>query len=158
MYIDCINHDLNHNIITMSKIHQMKQHNILIAVTGSVATIKLQHIIEAIKTTYPDGILSFQIIATTAAQHFFKAGTFNETKASNPSIDLLEECYHDKYICGYPLFVDADEYRLWNGRSDPVLHIWLRKWADILVVAPLSANTLAKMANGLADNLIVFFG
>ena len=40
------------------------------------------------------------------------------------------------------------------GRGDPVLHIELRKWADICLVAPLSANTLAKLALGLADNLL----
>lgn len=39
-------------------------------------------------------------------------------------------------------------------RGDPVLHIELRKWADICLIAPLSANTLAKIANGLADNLL----
>lgn len=37
---------------------------------------------------------------------------------------------------------------------DPVLHIELRKWADVLVVAPCTANTLAKLAGGLADNLL----
>lgn len=31
----------------------------------------------------------------------------------------------------------------------------LRKWADFMVIAPLSANTLAKLANGLCDNLLV---
>lgn len=31
----------------------------------------------------------------------------------------------------------------------------LRDWADMLLVAPLSANTLAKLANGLCDNLVV---
>ena len=31
----------------------------------------------------------------------------------------------------------------------------LRKWADLMLVAPLSANTLAKLANGLCDNLVV---
>ena len=35
-----------------------------------------------------------------------------------------------------------------------MLHIELRKWADILVIAPLSANTLAKVSNGLSDNLL----
>ena len=33
-----------------------------------------------------------------------------------------------------------------------MLHIDLRKWADLLVIAPLSANSLAKMAQGLCDN------
>jgi hypothetical protein len=31
----------------------------------------------------------------------------------------------------------------------------LRKWADVFVIAPLDANTLAKLANGLCDNLLV---
>jgi phosphopantothenoylcysteine decarboxylase len=39
-------------------------------------------------------------------------------------------------------------------RDDPVLHIELRRWADLLVVAPLDANTLAKLAYGLSDNLL----
>ena len=42
----------------------------------------------------------------------------------------------------------------YQGRGDPVLHIELRKWADLLVIAPLSANTLGKLSNGLADNLL----
>jgi len=37
--------------------------------------------------------------------------------------------------------------------GDPILHIELRRWADIVLVAPCSANTLAKIANGLTDNL-----
>ncbi|XP_027513395.1 phosphopantothenoylcysteine decarboxylase isoform X3 [Corapipo altera] len=43
---------------------------------------------------------------------------------------------------------------LWKGRSDPVLHIELRRWADLMLVAPLDANTLAKVANGICDNLL----
>lgn len=50
-------------------------------------------------------------------------------------------------ICSHP--------QLWNGRSDPVLHIELRRWADLMLVAPLDANTLAKLANGICDNLLV---
>ncbi|XP_025066343.1 phosphopantothenoylcysteine decarboxylase isoform X3 [Alligator sinensis] len=43
---------------------------------------------------------------------------------------------------------------LWKDRSDPVLHIDLRRWADLMLVAPLDANTLAKIANGICDNLL----
>ena len=54
-----------------------------------------------------------------------------------------------------PLFRDADE---WAGpryrRDDPVLHIAFRNWADLLIVAPLDANTLAKFALGLSDNFL----
>ncbi|OCB87739.1 flavo protein [Sanghuangporus baumii] len=37
--------------------------------------------------------------------------------------------------------------------GDPILHIELRRWADVVLIAPCSANTLAKMAGGLCDNL-----
>ena len=36
----------------------------------------------------------------------------------------------------------------------PPPHAELRRWADVYVVAPLSANSLAKLANGLCDNLV----
>jgi phosphopantothenoylcysteine decarboxylase len=38
--------------------------------------------------------------------------------------------------------------------GDPVLHVDLRDWADVLVVAPLSAHTLAKLASGLCDDTL----
>jgi len=38
--------------------------------------------------------------------------------------------------------------------GDEVLHIELTRWTDALLVAPLSANTAAKVANGLRDNLV----
>ncbi|HEU5115610.1 MAG TPA: flavoprotein, partial [Isosphaeraceae bacterium] len=54
-----------------------------------------------------------------------------------------------------PLFRDADE---WPGarysRGQPVLHIELRKWAEIYVVAPLDAHSLGRFALGLSDNLV----
>jgi phosphopantothenoylcysteine decarboxylase len=39
--------------------------------------------------------------------------------------------------------------------GDPILHIELRRWADIVLVAPCSANTAAKIAGGICDNLAV---
>lgn len=36
-----------------------------------------------------------------------------------------------------------------------MIHIDLRKWADILLIAPLDANTLAKISHGICDNLLV---
>ena len=52
------------------------------------------------------------------------------------------------------LFTDSDEWTAWSAMGDPVLHIELRKWADVMLVAPLSANTLAKLTTGLCDNLL----
>ena len=56
------------------------------------------------------------------------------------------------------VYVDSDEWNLktinLGGRFPPVLHIDLRSWADALVIAPLSANTLSKLATGACDNLL----
>ncbi|MED6134280.1 hypothetical protein PIB30_035550 [Stylosanthes scabra] len=48
---------------------------------------------------------------------------------------------------------DSDQWVFWqrNGRG---LHVELQKWADIMVIFPLSANTIAKMLGGLCDNLL----
>lgn len=54
---------------------------------------------------------------------------------------------------GYPYLTDKDEWESWKEEQS-VLHIELRKKASALVLAPLSANTLAKMANGICDNLL----
>jgi phosphopantothenoylcysteine decarboxylase len=50
-------------------------------------------------------------------------------------------------------YTDNSEWRTWQD-SSKVLHIELRKWADVFVIAPLSANTLGKIANGMCDNLV----
>lgn len=47
--------------------------------------------------------------------------------------------------------VYQDEF---SGSGDPIHHISLAEWADLCVIAPLSANSLAKIAHGLADNLL----
>lgn len=52
------------------------------------------------------------------------------------------------------LVAPDDEWQAWNRMGDPVLHIELRDWADILVIAPLSAHTLAKVAAGLCDDTL----
>ena len=57
--------------------------------------------------------------------------------------------------CPLAVLRDCDEWADYRRvGQDPVLHIELRKWADGLLVAPCSANTLAKLAGGLADNLL----
>ena len=57
------------------------------------------------------------------------------------------------FITNYLCFIHC---QLWQARGDPVLHIDLRRWADICVIAPLDANTLAKIASGICDNLLVW--
>lgn len=100
---------------------------VLLGCTGSVATIKVHEIVGQLL----DLGFEVQIVATKCAQHFL-----------------------DKDLVKVKMWNDENEWEMWNGRGDPVLHIELRKWADVLLIAPLDANTLAKMAQGICDNLL----
>ena len=71
-----------------------------------------------------------------------------ETSKHFVNVDLLKKTYN------IPVWTDVDEWGHWKQKGDPVVHIDLMKWADMLLVAPLSANTLAKFAHGIADNLL----
>ncbi|AES80013.2 putative phosphopantothenoylcysteine decarboxylase [Medicago truncatula] len=52
------------------------------------------------------------------------------------------------------IFCDDHDWKNRKKIGDSVLHIELAKWADIIVIAPLSAHTAAKIAGGLCDNLL----
>ncbi|KAM9375116.1 LOW QUALITY PROTEIN: phosphopantothenoylcysteine decarboxylase [Phaethornis superciliosus] len=102
--------------------------HLLVGVTGSVAALKLPLLIEEL-LKIPG--LEVKVVTTERAKHFYSAQEIPVT-----------------------LYSDEDEWQLWRSRSDPVLHIELRRWADLMLVAPLDANTLAKLANGICDNLL----
>lgn len=107
--------------------------HILLAATGSISTGKLRLIINKLKEIYGPTRASIQVILTKAAENFVSRGEI-------PS--------------QVRIWRDQDEWATWRSRFDPVVHIELRRWADILVIAPLSANTLGKIALGLCDNLL----
>jgi phosphopantothenoylcysteine decarboxylase len=111
--------------------------NILIACTGSVATIKIPVLIEKLKelSENKDFRYSFevQLITTDKAQHFFNA----------------------EDVQGVKILTDSLEWSTWTKRGDPIVHIDICKWADLLVICPLDANSLAKMATGICDNLLL---
>ncbi|MCJ1379074.1 hypothetical protein MMC17_002174 [Xylographa soralifera] len=117
-----------------------KKH-LLLAASGSVATIKIPLILHAL-STHP--ALSVRLILTPSASHFLVGQSTEQPALSSlPSIPNLDSIY-----------LDADEWSPAWTRGAPILHIELRRWADVLVIAPLDANTLAKMVGGLADNLL----
>jgi phosphopantothenoylcysteine decarboxylase len=107
---------------------------ILLGVTGSVASVRAPALFSALRGM---GHM-VRVVATEPALYFFDP---DELGPADPD--------------GGPLYRDRDE---WPGpryrRGDPVLHIEFRSWADLLIVAPLDANTLAKFALGLSDNCL----
>lgn len=87
-----------------------------------------------------------RVVLTEPAQHFWERSQAYAPEAWQAFQALPEPI---------PLLRDADEWAAWDELGDRVVHIELREWADVLVVAPLSANTLAKLAHGMCDNLLV---
>jgi phosphopantothenoylcysteine decarboxylase len=117
--------------------------NVLLGVTGSVAAIRTPALVEQLRKAGHQ----VKIVSTQAALYFFDPAMVDPIDQANPrrNPDVV--------------ILDEDE---WPGRSegkryqrdDAVTHIELRRWADLLLIAPLDANTLAKLANGLADNCL----
>lgn len=105
----------------------LKDKTILLGVTGSIACYKAADL--ASKLTQAGA--QVEVILTGAALQFVTPLTFQS-------------------VTGRRAYQDRD---LW-GSEGHVQHIGLGKSADLLVIAPASANTLAKLAHGIADNLL----
>jgi phosphopantothenoylcysteine decarboxylase len=115
--------------------------NVLLGTTGSVAAMRVPEIYDRLRRAGH----AVKVVATQASLYFFDPATLDPTHSErNRELVILDE---DEWP-------GRDEGRR-AQRSDSVLHIELRKWADLLLIAPLDANTLAKLANGLADNCLM---
>jgi phosphopantothenoylcysteine decarboxylase len=117
------------------------KHHLLLAASGSVATIKLPNILTSL-STHPN--LSIRLILTSSATNFLKGQAVEQ-----PALDSLHRI---KNVDG--IFLDEEEWVTPWKRGNEILHIELRRWAHVLVIAPLSANTLAKIVGGFSDNLL----
>jgi phosphopantothenoylcysteine decarboxylase len=106
---------------------KIESRNILLGLTGSVATMVADKVIRQLQN-----IGNVRVVVTEKAEHF------------------LPWMNTDQPV---PVYYEADEWQ-WRKKGDTVEHIDLKDWASALVIAPLSANTLAKMANGICDNLL----
>jgi phosphopantothenoylcysteine decarboxylase len=118
------------------------KHHILLAATGSVATIKLPLIAyDLVKHAN----VSVRIVVTPAAAQFLQ-GQAAEQPWLESLLDLpgVDGIHHD-----------SDEWTKPWVRGDKILHIELRRWGDVLVIAPLSANCMSKIVNGMSDGLLL---
>lgn len=110
--------------------------NILLGVTGSVAAIKTPELFAELTLRGHN----VRIVATRAATYFFDPATIAPFDGKrNPAVVSLDE---DEW--------PGERYQ----RTDDVLHIELRRCADLFLIAPLDANTLAKLASGICDNCL----
>lgn len=106
----------------------LKNKNILIGVSGSIAAYKIAILVRLLVKEQAN----VKVIMTEAAKTFIAPLTLS-TLSKNPVLSSFA----------------ADETGQWNN------HVELGLWADVLLIAPASAHTIAKCANGICDNLLV---
>ena len=103
---------------------------ILLGISGGIAAYKTATLVRL----FIKAGAHVQVIMTPASKDFITPLTLS-TLSKNPV---------------YSSFYDQDsENEKWNN------HVELGLWADLIVVAPATANTLSKMANGTCDNLLI---
>ena len=100
---------------------------ILLGITSSIAAYRMPNFISQGRKQGHE----FQTIVTDKAGEFVTA----------QSLAIMSQ---------HPCYRDEDEW----GNTERILHIELSKWCDAMLIAPLTANTLAKLANGVCDNLL----
>ena len=106
----------------------LQNKNIVLGICGSIAAYKAASFVRLLVKAGAN----VQVVMTPDATNFITPLTLS-TLSKNP--------VHVNYF--------APETGEWNN------HVELGLWADLLIIAPASANTLAKMANGLCDNLLL---
>lgn len=107
---------------------------LLLGVTGSVAAVKVLDLAKSLQNFY-----EIRIVTTKQGEYFFAS-----------DLSALS-------ALSIPVYRDQDEWPPLAGSyqvGDPICHIELRRWADLFLIAPLDANTLAKLAHGFCDNLV----
>lgn len=107
--------------------HPLNNKRIVLGVTGSIAAYKAADL--ASKLTQAGALVN--VILTEYAVRFISPLTFQS-------------------VTGHKTYTEED---LWGGEGH-VTHVGLGKAADLIVIAPASANTIAKLAQGIADNLL----
>ena len=106
----------------------MENKKIILAVSASIAAYKAAFLVRLLVKAGAE----VKVILTPAAKTFITPLTLS-TLSKNP-------VYTDFVV---------------NERGEWTNHVALGLWADLMVVAPASANTIAKMANGICDNLLI---
>lgn len=141
--------------------------HILLGCTGSVATIKVPLIIDKLFQTFGKTKISIQLVVTKSAGHFLKGlkihndvkiwrdedewANYNEESLFNITNTIAANLSNHSNL--NPASAGSTKKHK-NPFDKLILHNELRRWADIMLIAPLSANSLAKITNGIADNLL----
>lgn len=116
---------------------------VLLGVSGSVAAVKTEELVNDLLHHF-----HVDVVLTESSKHFVSKQSLYKCRQN--TIDQATMKRNNMLA----VYDDTDEWHYWQHHNDQVLHVALRKAADVLLLAPLSANTLAKCAYGLCDNLL----
>lgn len=120
---------------------------VLVGASGSVATVKVPEI-----ATRLAEVAEVCVVLTKSAEFFLQRAKDYDAAAHAKFCTAMQ--LPDDEQGKITIVRDHDEWEAWDVVGDSVRHIELKDWADVMLLAPLSANTLGKLANGLADNLL----
>jgi len=109
--------------------------NIILGITGGIAAYKSADLTRRLQ----DAGAEVRVVMTMAAAEFVTPLTFQALSGNDVSFENTD-----------PALDSGQSY----GKSSGMKHIELARWADIILIAPASANTIAKLAHGRADNLL----
>ena len=130
---------------------------ILLGITGSVAAVKGPQLASKLAHEGSDVC----VLLTRGGENFWtKAAEYDPQSWEEFNAQIKNEVIDgDMANAVSPagtitIHTADDEWKGWKRLGDPVLHIDLRDWADMAIVAPLSAHTLAKFANGESDDTL----
>lgn len=118
---------------------------LLLGITGSVAAIKTPKLVRALATSLTTEPGQLHIIATKRSFRFWKPDDVAAQFAERANAAAWTP----------HIWRDGDEWPTTQyARGQKIPHIELATWADILVIAPLTANSLAQLAAGMCHNLL----
>ncbi|WOO80005.1 putative phosphopantothenoylcysteine decarboxylase [Vanrija pseudolonga] len=118
--------------------------HVLLVSSGARASSQVPYIVGALSK---DPQIALQIVATERSLRYYDQQAVDA--AVRHTWNLAPEASTE---FGVRIWTDADD-SAGASSTDPILHVELHKWADIVVVAPCSADMLAQMVQGLSGNL-----
>ncbi|GDX49448.1 phosphopantothenoylcysteine decarboxylase [Bacteroidota bacterium] len=112
----------------MLRKNHFKNKKIIVGITGGIAAYKIPQLVRLLKKEGAE----VQVVVTEAAKSFVTPQTLSVLSENPVLSDFFKNSQGE-----------------WNN------HVQLALWADAIIIAPAGANTLAKMAHGLCDNLLM---
>jgi len=116
--------------------NHLQQRRVLLAISGGIAAYKIPELVRQLIKAGAE----VRVIMSQSADQFVTPLTLQTLSGHPVYTDLFE--------------LEQNATSSENGSGAPMNHIELARWAEVILIAPATANTLAKIAHGIADDLL----